>query len=244
MTEVKTENIQLKGIVKQVYKKSGRAIHDYNMLKDRDRILVGVSGGKDSLSLLRVLVLRKKYIPIDFSLKVCCVDMGLSQEQKRWLEDFFQELNVEYVIKKLDLEKKELNCFWCSWNRRKILFQTAREFDCTKVALAHHLDDLAETVLLNLFSKAEVSAMKPKLDLFQGKLTLIRPFVYLEEKELLSFSSELGILNKDWSCPNDSYSKRAVLKEKIRQLKKDFPNIKKNIFNALKQENIRQEYLV
>ncbi len=242
--QVKKRKEKLRGTLKHVYKEAGKAMHDYTMLEDNDKILVGVSGGKDSLTLLEILLMRKIRIPIDFSVVVCCVDMGLDTEQKEWLNDYFQNKGIEFCIKDFPVDKKDLDCFWCSWNRRKVLFETARDFNCNKVALAHHLDDIVETILLNMFAKGEISAMKPKLDFFDGEITMIRPFSYLEERHIQRLAEQLGFCDNDWQCPRDKDTKRASLKSIIAQLKKEFPYIKTNVFRALKKERIKEDYLV
>jgi tRNA 2-thiocytidine biosynthesis protein TtcA len=244
LIKAKNQKVKLEGIIKQVYKKTGKAVSDYNMLEDKDRILVAVSGGKDSLSLLEVLLMRKVRIPIEFSLVVCCIDMGLEKEQRQWLSEYFQSKKIEYVIKKLFIDKKGLDCFWCSHNRRKLLFNTAKEFNCNKLALAHHQDDIIETILLNLFAKGEVSAMKPSLQFFKGEITMIRPFAYLEEKQIKDLAQRFNFYRADWKCPRDKITKRAGVKKAVKSLEKDFPYIKTNIFRALKKERIKQDYLV
>ena len=235
--------IRIKGLVRHVYKGAGKAINDYKMIEDKDRVLVGVSGGKDSLALLKVLSLRKDRLPIDFSLTACYVALDFSTTERRKLEDHFKKEGVSYLVKELDLKTKDIGCFWCSWNKRKILFETAREHNCNKVALAHHLDDISETILMNLFFRGEISSMRPKVDLFGGKLSIIRPFAYLEKKALEDFASKIGLPDTKHSCPYARDSKREVIKEAIRKLDNQFPNIKTNIFRSLQRRNIKEDYL-
>ncbi|MBN2121055.1 MAG: tRNA 2-thiocytidine(32) synthetase TtcA [Candidatus Omnitrophica bacterium] len=238
------EKIKLRGIVRQVYKAAGKAINYYSMIEDKDRVLVGVSGGKDSLGLLKILVTRKAYLPIDFKVTACFVDVGFNDTDRSILEDYFKKENVPYVIKELRLKKEDINCFWCSWNKRKILFTTARELNCNKVALAHHLDDIVETILMNIFFHGQISSMKPRVDFFGGEISLIRPLAYLEKYQIESFCRKLGFPDtKHSSCPYSKDSKRQLIKKKISELKKDFPHVKTNIFRSLQRRNIREEYL-
>ena len=237
------DKIRLRGVIRQVYKKAGRAINDYSMIQDKDRILVGVSGGKDSLSLLKILLMRRAHIPIDFELIACFVDVNFGPRNRDLLEEYFKREGLRYAIKELTLEEEDINCFWCSWNKRKILFTTAREYNCNKIALAHHLDDIIETILMNLFFHGEISSMKPKMELFGGDLTIIRPFAYLEKVQLERFHSKLGLADTQHSCPYALDTKRAFIKETIRQLQKEFPHIKKNIFRSLQRRKIREDYL-
>ena len=237
------DKIRLKGVVRQVYKKAGKAIHDYSMIRHKDRILVGVSGGKDSLSLLKMLLMRKAHIPIDFDIVACFVEVNFGASRRAILEDYFSKEAVQYTIKQLDLDHRDINCFWCSWNKRKILFTTAREYNCNKIALAHHLDDIIETILMNLFFHGEVSSMKPKIELFGGGLTIIRPFAYLEKAQIERFHSQLGLVDTGHQCPYALDTKRAVVKKTISQLEKEFPHIKKNIFRSLQKRKIKEDYL-
>jgi len=238
-----SNGVKLKGIVRCVYKKAGKAINDYNMIEDKDRILVGVSGGGDSLSLLKVILLRRIYLPIDFKVIACFVDTGFDKEMRPALEEYFKKENVEYIIKQVHLNKEDINCFWCSWSKRKALFQTAKETDSNKIALAHHLDDITETILMNLFFRGEVSSMMPKIELFKGRLAIIRPFAYLEKNDITNFYSKFNFPRAGYQCPYAGNSKRALIKESITRLKKGFPHIKKNIFRALQRQKVKLDYL-
>jgi len=244
MAKVKQNKIKLRGIVRQVYKKTGKAINDYRMIQEGDRILVGVSGGGDSLSLLKVLLLRKRHIPIDFELIACFIEANFIKGDKSLLEEYFRSEDIAYVVKKLEMDNPgKKKCFWCSWNKRKILFKTAKELNCKKVALAHHLDDIVETILMNLFFHGEISSMKPRIELFGGEISIIRPFCYLEKKEIEKFYSQFDFPLIKHSCPYAQGSKRALIKDIVSCLKKEFPQIKVNIFRALRREKIKRDYL-
>ena len=243
MITIKQEKVRLRGIIRSVYKKAGRAINDYNMIENNDRILVGVSGGPDSLSLLKILLLRKVHLPIDYKIIACFVDAGFDAELGPLLEEYFRKENIEYIVKTIELDKNDINCFWCSWNRRKALFSAARENNCNKIALAHHLDDISETILMNLFFHGEISSMRPKIELFKGKLSIIRPFCYLDKKDIQDFCSKFNFPKDNYQCPYASDSRRAVIKETILRLRKEFPHIRTNIFRALQRRKIKVDYL-
>ncbi len=223
-------------------KKVGRAIMDYGMLSEGDRIAVGVSGGKDSLSLLSILRYRQSFCPIKYHLIAVHVNLDYSPVSLRRLKSFFKESGYEYVIKELRIPSKDKNCFWCSWNRRKILFETAAEYKCNKVALGHHLDDIAQTVLMNLFFNGEVSAMSPKQELFKGALTIIRPLAYVEEKEIAQFVRKTKLPYYKYRCSNSLHSNRRRIANIIRELEKVCPGVKSNIFRSIKR--IKKEYLL
>jgi len=229
-----------------ISKRVGRAIMDYGMLSSGDKIAVAVSGGKDSLTLLRILNDRRKFVPIKYSLAAVHIDLGYPKSISAKLEKYFKQAGVEYHIEKVDTlrktKKEDINCFWCSWNRRKVLFETANRLKCTKVALGHHMDDIIETILLNLFFQGEISAMSPKQELFKGKIILIRPLAYVEEYMIKRFAKEERIPHDTCICPNSVTSNRTKMGKIIQDLKKTCPDVKKNIFRSVKR--IKQDYLL
>jgi tRNA 2-thiocytidine biosynthesis protein TtcA len=236
----------LKGTEYYISKGMGKAIMDYDMIAANDKILVAVSGGKDSLTLLRVLNDRRKFVPIKYDLLAVHVDMGYPCQHPKTLAEYFKKMGIDYHIEKIDILKgksrKEISCFWCSWNRRKALFETAVRLGCTKVALGHHLDDIVETVLLNLFFRGEISTMRPKQELFKGKITLIRPLAYVEEDLIRKFSKDLDFPHHKCACPNSITSQRTKIEKIIRDLSKITPDIKKNIFRSVKR--VKHDYLL
>ncbi|MEI6631694.1 MAG: ATP-binding protein [bacterium] len=229
-----------------ISKRVGRAIMDYKMLKPGDKIAVAVSGGKDSLTLLRVLEDRKAFVPIRYELLAIHVDLGYPRSYARSLEQYFKKIGVKYHIERVDVLKKtkpkDITCFWCSWNRRKALFETADRFGCAKVALGHHKDDIIETILLNMFFQGEISAMSPKQELFKGKITLIRPLAYVEEYMIKRFAREERLPYDSCRCPNSITSNRTRMSKIIGELKKVCPDVKTNIFRSVKR--IKKDYLL
>ena len=162
-----------------ISKRVGKAIIDYNMLSDGDKIAVAVSGGKDSLTLLRVLNDRRAFVPIKYEILAVHIDLGYPRSSAKALEKYFKKIGVNYHIEKVDVlkktKKKDISCFWCSWNRRKALFEAADRFGCNKVALGHHKDDVIETILMNLFFQGEISAMSPNRNYSRVRLFLSGP---------------------------------------------------------------------
>lgn len=229
-----------------ISKKVGRAIIDYRMVQDGDRIAVAVSGGKDSLTLLKVLSDRKSFVPIKYSLVAIHVDLGYHCIHPQVLAGFFKKNGYEYTIEKVDLLKGKsrdsISCFWCSWNRRKALFEAADRLKCNKVALGHHNDDIIQTILLNLFFQGEISTMRPRQELFKGRLVIIRPLAYVEEKEIISFAKEQGFPLPHCRCPNSDTSRRNLMAKLIKDLEKTNPNVKKNIFKSI--QRIKKDYLL
>lgn len=236
----------LRGSEFYISKRVGRAISDYGMISHGDKIAVAVSGGKDSLTLLRVLADRRSFVPIKYELLAVHIDLGYPCMHPKLLAEYFRSQGIAYHIEKVDILKgrtrKDISCFWCSWNRRKALFQAADRFGCTKVALGHHKDDVVETILLNLFFHGEISAMSAKQELFGGKIVIIRPLAYVEEDLIRRFAKGAGFLHEKCSCPNSLTSQRTKITHIIKDLEKICPDIKTNIFRSIKR--IKKDYLL
>jgi len=236
----------LQGLEYYISKRMGRAIIDYGMIKAGDKIAVAVSGGKDSMTLLRILNERRRFVPVKYDLLAIHVDQGYPRSYSAALIKYFRKLKIDYHIEKTDAlkktRKKDINCFWCAWNRRKALFQAADKLGFYKVALGHHLDDIVETVLLNMFFQGEISGMCPKQELFKGRITLIRPMAYVEEEMIARFVKQEKIPHDSCTCPNSVISHRAKMGKIIAQLRKTCPEVKTNIFRSL--QRIKKDYLL
>ena len=240
-TNTKKDNIRLRGVIKYVYKKMGKAILDYSMIGPKDKVLVAVSGGMDSLSLLKLFIMRKKRVPINFEFIACMVSTDFTKVDTNAVINFFNENNIPFLIKELKLNDSDINCFWCSRNRRKILFETAKEEGCNKIALGHNLDDITETIMMNLVFFGEVSSMKPKISLFNGQLDIIRPLCYIAKRNIDNFAAKLELPFTNYKCSHGKDTRRGLIKNIIKTIEKDCPAAKNNIFNALK--NIKKDYL-
>jgi len=224
----------------------GRAIADYGLIEDRDKILVAVSGGKDSLTLLKLLNERRKWAPVKYELIAMHVETDFSCGgcvHTKVLKKFFEEAGVKYYFKKIKVldKNKKTSCFWCSWNRRKAIFLAAEKFGCNKVALGHHKDDIIETLLLNIFYHGEFAAMNPRQELFKGKLTIIRPLCHVEEEKLRKFAKESGFPPQMCRCPNADTSKRRMMKEFVQKVEKGCRHVKTNIFRSVSR--VKEEYI-
>jgi tRNA 2-thiocytidine biosynthesis protein TtcA len=232
---------------KEIRSLMGKAIHRFGLIRDGDRILVGVSGGKDSLSLLYLLHERSKRVPIRYELMPVYVDLGFNSGRTEILKNFFETRGLPYHIEFTHIgrranspENRENPCFLCSWERRKCLFHLAHRFKCNKIALGHHKDDIIETLLLNIFYSAEISTMVPLQALFRGKITLIRPLALLEEKRIERFAREMALPFGPSGCPSSGMTKRKVVKDLIEDLSKRDHRVKGNIFRSL--SNIKFDY--
>jgi len=224
----------------------GRAIADHRMVEDKDLILVAVSGGKDSMTMLHLLNERRKWAPVDYELIAMHVETDhrcAGCVHTNLLKKFFDDRGVRHHFEKIRIKDKDSSssCFWCSWNRRRALFLAAKRFKCNKIALGHHKDDIIETLLLNMFYQGEISAMNPAQELFKGRLTIIRPLCYVEEEYMRRFAKEAGFPSQVCRCPNSVDSKRKVMKEFIRTVEKDCGHVRTNLFKSMSR--INKEYL-
>jgi len=218
---------------KEIRSLMGKAIHRYGLIQEGDRILVGVSGGKDSLLLLYLLHERSKRVPIHYELFP--------------LKKYFEKNELPCHIEFTDIgrransaENRENPCFLCSWERRKRLFHLAHRLKCNKIALGHHKDDIIETLLINIFFSGEISTMVPFQSLFKGKITLIRPLALIEEKKIERFAREMGLPFGPSGCPTSGKTKRKVVKDLIEALSRKNRRVKGNIFRAL--SNVKLDY--
>ena len=232
---------------KEIRSLMGKAIHRYGLIQEEDRVLVGVSGGKDSLSLVHLLHERSRRVPIHYELFPVYIDLGFDSGRAEILKKYFETQGLLYHIEFTDIgrransaENRENPCFLCSWERRKRLFHLANRFKCNKIALGHHKDDIIETLLLNIFYSAEISTMLPLQSLFKGKVALIRPLALLEEKKIERFAREMELPVGPSGCPSSGKTKRKVVKDLIETLSKKDRRVKGNIFRAL--SNIKLDY--
>ncbi len=232
---------------KEIRSLMGKAIHRYGLIQDGDRVLVGVSGGKDSLSLFHLLHERSKRVLVHYELIPVYIDLGFDPGRADILKNLFETKGLPYHIEFTDIgrranstENRENPCFLCSWERRKCLFRLAHRLKCNKIALGHHQDDIIETLLLNIFYSAEISTMLPLQTLFKGKITLIRPLALVEEKKIERFAREMELPFGPSGCPSSGKTKRKVVKDIIEMLSKKDRRVKGNIFRAL--SNIKLDY--
>jgi tRNA 2-thiocytidine biosynthesis protein TtcA len=229
-------------------KKAGRGINRFDMIRDGDRILIGVSGGKDSLALCAALSERKRWVPIDYSLSAAIIDWREYPAQPEALEalrGFLDGLAIPLKVIPAHIYpqgyRKAFSCYICSRNRKRILFGEAERLGASKVALGHHLDDIVETTLLNLFFRGEFSTMMPVQRFFGGKLAIIRPLCEVEERDVERLARRYPLPVIAGSCPRKDVNQRLILKEILRGLRRVNRQVKENIYRAA--WNINAEYL-
>jgi tRNA 2-thiocytidine biosynthesis protein TtcA len=227
----------------------GQAIHHYNMISHGDRIAVGVSGGKDSLTLLWSLRERLARVPIHYSFVPVYIDLGFEGSPSRLMEGYFNKqgfpLRVDYTDYGLQAhsdENKENPCFLCSRLRRQRLFDLSYELGCNKLALGHNKDDIIETLFLNMCYSGQISTMVPLQQFFQGKITVIRPLAHVDEKAIVGFAKAHGFPLFYNACPTAKTSKRSEIRKMLCGLYKKNSHIKGNIFRSM--SHVRPDYLL
>ncbi len=236
-----------KKFIERVHRDTGRAINRYSLIENNDRIVVGLSGGKDSLVLLEVLAMRRKRIPITYELHAVHVDIENIDyvTDTAWLAEFCMELDVPFHLIKstVDLKRDESKskCFICSWQRRKELFDFIRKFSCNKLALGHHRDDVNETLIMNLVFNGAFSAMPPKLKMFDGEVETIRPLILISEEYTKRYSKIREYPEELKRCPYGDRTKRNAIREIIDSMESLDKNARNNIFSSM--SHIHEEYL-
>lgn len=234
------ETVPERALAERLLKKVNKAVHEYDLIGDGDRIVVAVSGGSDSLSLLRLLQMRQRSVPEKVDLIAVHVydDAGPDQRLRMDLEAWFQASGVEYAFEPLEVpadEPRPLTCFRCAWQRRKALFLAADRLNCNKVAFGHHADDVAETALLNLFYSGRLKSMEPRVEFFGGQITVIRPLVYVLKEELTHFAQASGFPSPPPRCPNSLTSRRARMQAILQELESDHRGARSNLLRALRR---------
>lgn len=215
-----------------------KACNDYNLIEDGDKIAVGVSGGKDSLLLLAALAAYRRFCPQKYTLVAISVDLSNGKMDYSEIEKYCEKLNVPFKLVPsnvfevvFDTRKEQNPCSLCANMRRGLLNTAAKELGCNKVALGHHKDDLVETFIMSLFFEGRLSTFKPKTYLSKTDLNVIRPLIYCEEKDIVSFSEKLPVLHN--ICPVDHKSQRENAKIFLKEIDKKYNDAKNKIFNAI-----------
>ena len=235
-------------IEKRLNNKIGKLIIEKELIKEGDHILIGLSGGKDSWSLVHFLHAFQKKAPINYCLKVVTLDVLLSKYQKNKLKKGMRNYDSDYYIwenniTKIIEEKRNTGssyCSFCARMRRAYLYHAAKELGCNKVALGHHLDDLLETLLMNMFYHGNFKGMPAILKAQNGIHELIRPMLYCSEEDIIA-------LNKDYRFPiihcgctkrNKTDIKRKYIKKVLKKLEQNDPGLKKSLLTSLKNVTI------
>lgn len=217
-----------------------KGITEYNLIEDGDKIAVGVSGGKDSVTLLKLLKEYSRFSPEKFSLVAISVDLAFGGVPSDFsgIAEFCKNEEIPYEIVKtqigeivFDVRHEKSPCALCAKMRKGALYSKAQEMGCNKVALGHHADDLIETMLLSLFYEGRLSTFSPKSFLDRTGLTMIRPMILIREKDITSYSKTLPVYKS--RCPADKHTKREYVKTVLKDIGKEVPNVREMLFTAI-----------
>ena len=234
--------------LQQVMSLTRKAVDDYHMIKEGDKIAIGISGGKDSLTLLHALNGLKRFYPNQFDIVAITVDLGFKNIDFERIKAMVDEMNIDYHIVSTDIaqiifeDRKESNpCSLCAKMRKGALNQLAKELGCNKIAYAHHKDDIVETMMMSLIYEGRIHTFSPITYLDRMDLTVIRPMMYMNEADVIGFVNkyELPVLKS--ACPVDGYTKREYVKDLLKTINTDTPGVKDRMFSAIQTSIIPPE---
>lgn len=224
-------------------------MHDYGMLEEGDRVMVAVSGGVDSLVLAFLLKSWLAKAPINYDLQAVYIDNGFWQPEfggdppAERIKALTEKCGIDFVrVAARNLENEKRTCFLCARNRRSQLFDLAQEMQIDKIALGHHMDDLIETLLLNMVYSGNISTMVPKQSLFDGELHIIRPLAYIEKSDVKKLAELFGIEAVENYCPLEKDTKRETVRSMLAELYTQESGAKRSLFKAM--SNVRKGYLL
>lgn len=222
-----------------------KAIDDYKMIDDGDKIAIGVSGGKDSLTLLYALSHLKRFYPKKFDIEAITVSLGFKGMDFSPVHKLCKELKVNYTIVETEIadivfsHRKETNpCSLCAKMRKGAFNTKAKELGCNKEAYAHHLDDVIETMMMSLIYEGRFNCFSPVTPLDKSNITLIRPLIYVKEADIKGFRNTYNLPVVKNLCPIDGYTKRQYVKNLIKTMQSENPGLKERLFHAIKTSNI------
>lgn len=231
--------------LQQLLSYTRKAVDEYQMIQSGDRIAVGISGGKDSLTLLYALHGLRRFYPNHFDLHAITVSLGYEGFDLSPVRALCEELEVPYTVVDSEIariifdERKEENpCSLCAKMRKGAFNQEAKRLGCNKVAYAHHKDDIVETMLLSLIFEGRFHAFSPRTYLDRMDLTVIRPLMYVDEADVIGFQHKYHLPVVKNPCPADGFTKRQDVKDLLRQLNQQYPGVKSRMFTAIQEGNI------
>lgn len=232
--------------LQQVLSVVRKALEDYHMIDDGDKIAVGISGGKDSLTLLYALSGLRRFYPQKFELMAVTVDLGFQNLDLSKIDALCTELHVEYEIVKTDIaqiifeDRKESNpCSLCAKMRKGALNEAVRAAGFNKIAYAHHKDDVVETMLMSLIYEGRFHTFSPGTYLDRTELTVIRPLLYMHEADVIGFVNKYNVPVVKSPCPADGHTKREYVKQLLQQLNRENPGVKERMFTAIQTGSLK-----
>ena len=231
--------------LQQLLSYTRKAVDEYDMIQEGDHIAVGISGGKDSLTLLYAMQGLRRFYPKHFELSAITVDLGYEKCDFSQVTELCKELDVPYQIVKTDIarilfdERKESNpCSLCAKMRKGALNEAVKKMGCNKVAYAHHKDDIIETMLLSLIFEGRFHSFSPKTYLDRMDLSVIRPMMFVDEMDVIGFQHKYNLPVVKSRCPVDGFTKRQYAKDLVRELNQAHPGANNRMFTAILNGNI------
>lgn len=232
--------------LQQILSLTRKAIDDYHMIEPGDKIAIGISGGKDSLTLLYGLHGLMRFYPNTFNIHAVTVDLGFDNLNLDKIKELCENLEIPYTIVKTDIaniifnERKETNpCSLCAKMRKGALNEAIKSAGCNKVAYAHHKDDVVETMLMSLIFEGRFHTFSPVTYLDRMDLTVIRPLMYMNEADVIGFVNKYQVPVVKSPCPADGYTKREYTKELLKKLNQENPGVKERMFTAIQNGNLK-----
>ena len=233
--------------LQKLYSYSRQCIQQFDLIQDGDRILLGISGGKDSLALLYAMAGLRKFYPRKFEIIAVTADLGFGDFDLGDIKELCRSLDVEYYVLKTDIAfilkekiKKGSYCAMCAKLRKGAINNFAREHGCNKVAYAHHQDDMIETMMLSLLYEGQFFSFAPKTFYRESGITVIRPLVNIPENDMIGFRNKYSLPCVKNPCPHDGITRRQYVKKLIAQITKENPGVKKKMYNAIIKGKIYQ----
>lgn len=226
--------------LQQVYSLTRKAIDDYHMIQNGDKIAIGISGGKDSLTLLYALQGLRRFYPHSFELCAVTVDLGFDNLKLDKISELCEDLEVPYHIVHTDIAKiifedrQESNpCSLCAKMRKGALNDAMKAIGCNKVAYAHHKDDVVETMMMSLVYEGRFHTFRPVTYLDRTDITVIRPLIYMNEADVIGFVNKYEVPVVKSPCPADGHTKREYIKNLVREINLEAPGVKERMFTAI-----------
>ena len=241
------QNIENLRLIKKLERLLLKAIEEYRLIEEDDKILIGLSGGKDSLALLDLLGNRMRIYKPRFSLVAAHITLNniAYESDFSYLKQQAEALGIPFVSKETafdaSTDKRKSPCFLCSWYRRKVLFDTAKEYGCNKIALGHHQDDILQTLLMNLTFQGSFSTMPPKLKMSKFDMTIIRPMCLIGEEQIQELARIKAFRPQKKRCPHEHSSNRPGMKSILQQLEQMNPQARYSLWRSMTP--IQPEYL-
>lgn len=223
----------------KILRKSSGSMKKWGLLEDGDYVLIGLSGGKDSLALVEVMAARQKIFVPRINVMACHVGVKNVPYKSDidYLRHFCEERGVEFIYKETEFELDRHDgrspCFLCSWTRRKMLFRTAGELGCNKLALGHHKDDIVETLLLNEIFTGRIETMMPRMEMRKFNLTVIRPLCDVREKEISEMAKAHQYRQQIKNCPYEDDGNRRKVKNLVRELEEWNPDVVSSLYGSM-----------